>query len=320
VLLDTESRRFLPPHRRRLGYVFQEARLFPHLSVRANLLYGRRFSGGGWPRIATGDPAEFDRVVALLGIEGLLTRRPQALSGGEKSRVAIGRALLSRPRLLLMDEPLASLDQARKNEILPYLERLRDETQIPILYVSHAVAEVARLATSIVVLDAGRVAQAGPAASVFADPTLAPLLGVRALGSILVGRVIRHHEDGLSEIAVSAGSLFLPRVEAAPGATLRVRIEAQDVILARDAPVGLSALNILPATVSAVQRGEGPGVVVQLQAGGDRLLARITQRSADRLGIAPGVACHGIVKAVAVARGDVGQSAEQLTLPGASGA
>lgn len=300
VLCDTGAGVFVPPHRRRVGVVFQEGRLFPHLTVRQNLSYG------AWLSRERPGPAEFARVVELLGIGHLLGRRPGALSGGEKQRVAIGRALLSAPRLLLMDEPLASLDEARKEEILPYLERLRDDTAVPILYVSHSVAEVARLATTIVAMEAGRVTRSGPADAILSDPEAVPAIGVREAGAVLVGRVVAHHEDGLTEIAVSAGSLFLPHVDAAPGTRLRVRVAAQDVILSRTRPESLSALNILPAEVGAVRRGEGPGVTVQLLAGSDRLLARITRRSADALGIAPGVACWGIVKSVSVARADVG--------------
>ena len=299
-LFDTDAGRWLPPHRRRVGYVFQEGRLFPHLSVRQNLRYGRWFAGR--PR----DGAEFDHVVGLLGLGALLARRPGALSGGEKQRVAIGRALLARPRLLLMDEPLAALDEARRAEILPYLERLRDETRTPILYVSHSAAEVARLATTVVALEAGRVVRAGPAAEVLSDPAAVPALGVREAGSVLTGRVMRHHPDGLTEIGVSAGALLLPRLRARPGAQVRIRIEAQDVILSRTRPEGLSALNILPARVSAVHRGEGPGVAVQLRAGRDLILSRITRRSADALGIAPGIDCFAIMKSVAVAQGDIG--------------
>ncbi len=299
VLFDTARGVWLPPHRRRVGYVFQEGRLFPHLSVRRNLGYGRWFAGGGH------DAGETARVVRLLGIGALLGRRPGDLSGGEKQRVAIGRALLSRPRLLLLDEPLAALDDARKAEILPYLERLRDETRVPILYVSHSVAEVARLATTVVAIRDGRVVRAGPAAEVLSDPEAVPALGVREAGSLLSGKLVAHHSDGLSEIAVSAGRLFLPRIAAAPGAPVRVRIEAQDVILSLGQPVGLSALNVLPARVAAVHRGAGPGVAVQLRAGEDLILARITRRSADAMAVVPGLDCHLIMKAVAVAQADV---------------
>ncbi|WP_102106848.1 molybdenum ABC transporter ATP-binding protein [Oceaniglobus roseus] len=301
VLCDTESGIWLPPHRRRLGYVFQEGRLFPHLSVRQNLTYGRWFAPG------RRDGDDFARILDLLGIEPLLTRRPAALSGGEKQRVAIGRALLSRPRLLLMDEPLAALDEARKAEILPYLERLRDEARVPILHVSHALAEVARLATTVVAIQDGRVIRTGPAAEVLADPEAVPALGVREAGAVLTGRLAAHHDDGLSEIALTAAPLFLPRIAASVGAQVRVRIAAQDVMLALEAPRSISALNILPATVIAVRQGQGPGVVVQLRSGEDVFLARVTRRSADAMNLGPGTPCFGIVKSVAVAQSDVGR-------------
>lgn len=300
TLFDSASRTDLPAHRRRLGYVFQDARLFPHLSVRRNLLYGQRFAPAG----AAGPG--LDEVAELLGLDPLLARRPGALSGGEKSRVAIGRALLSRPRMLLLDEPLAALDAARKAEILPYLERLRDQTAVPMLYVSHAVAEVARLATTVIVLDEGRALRAGRAEDVLSDPGLARQIGLRETGAVLSARVARHHADGLTELTVSAGRLFLPALDLAPGSSTRVRILAHDVILSRSAPEGLSALNILPGHVTDLRAGQGPGVIVQMQTGSDRLLARITRRSAEALDLAPGVPVHAVIKSVSVARADVG--------------
>ncbi|WP_370282995.1 molybdenum ABC transporter ATP-binding protein [Pseudooceanicola sp.] len=301
VLFDSAAGVCLKPHRRRIGYVFQEGRLFPHLTVAGNLAYPARVTG------RKADAAETARVVEMLGIGALLERRPGALSGGEKQRVAVGRALLSAPRMLLMDEPLAALDAERKAEILPYLERLRDEMRLPILYVSHALDEVARLATTVVLLAEGRVVRAGPAEALFADPDLAPRVGLREAGALLTGEVVAHHPDGLSELRVSGGTLLLPRVQAAEGQRLRVRIEAQDVILSRHRPEGLSALNILPAVVVALKQGEGPGVIAQLRAGEDVILARLTRRSAEALDLAPGRSCHAIVKSVAVARGDIGR-------------
>lgn len=297
VLVDTKARRFLPPHRRRLGYVFQEGRLFPHLTVRQNLGYGRWFA----PRDA---PVEsMARVVEMLGIGPLLDRRPAALSGGEKSRVAIGRALLAGPRLILADEPLSALDEARRAEILPYFERLRDEVSVPILYVSHSTAEVARLATTVVALRAGRVMAVGPPAQVLGDVTA---VGVRGASSIITARVVGHDADGLSALETSAGPLWLPRVTAAPGTTIRVRVAAQDVILSRVRPTGLSALNILSGRITDIRLGDGPGALVTIAIGDDRLSARITRRSVGVMDIAVGQSCFAVIKTVAVAPDDVG--------------
>ncbi len=307
TLFDAARGVHLPPHRRRVGYVFQDARLFPHLSVRQNLRYGRWFA----PRAARGPGRgpDMDDVVEMLGVGHLLDRRPGMLSGGEKSRVAIGRALLAAPRLLLMDEPFAALDEARKAELLPYLERLRDAAAAPILYVSHSAAEVARLATTVVLLDEGRVVEVGPAADVLTSLSAATALGVREAGAVLTGVVVRHDADGISEIAISAGALFVPHVAAPVGATVRIRIQAHDVILAPEPPGLISALNVLPATVAAVREGRGPGVIAQLSVGRDRLLARITRRSAQALGVEEGRRLYAIVKAVAVAPENVAPAA-----------
>lgn len=297
VLMDTQARRFLPPHRRRLGYIFQEGRLFPHLSVRQNLAYGRWFA----PRHARSEPMA--HVVDMLGIGHLLDRRPGALSGGEKQRVAIGRALLAAPKLILADEPLAALDEGRKAEILPYFERLRDEVSVPIVYVSHSPAEVARLATTVVALKGGKVAAIGPAAQVLGD---VDAVGARGAASVIRARVVAHHDDGLTELATAAGALWLPRLDAAPGAAIRLRIAAHDVILSRDRPQGLSALNILAGTIRDIHLGNGPGALVTLAFGDDTLTARITRRSATILGLAPGQTCHAVLKSVATAPEDVG--------------
>ena len=298
VILDTRTGLRLPPHRRRLGTIFQEGRLFPHLSVRQNLAYGRWFAPKGAPR------EDFARVVEMLGIGPLLDRRPGALSGGEKQRVAIGRALLAAPRLILADEPLAALDEERKAEILPYFERLRDEVAVPILYVSHSAAEVARLATTVVALRDGRVARTGPTEAVLADPMVTPM-GTRAAGAVLQARVVRHHDDGISELEAGGVSLYVPRVPQASGQRLRVRIAAQEVILSRQPPEGLSALNVLPGVITSIRSGAGPGALVSLATPAGRVLARVTGRSVAALGLAPGTACHAIVKSVAIAPEDV---------------
>ncbi len=300
VLLDTARGICLPPHRRRLGYVFQDARLFPHLSVRQNLDYGRRLS----PRPP--DAAEVARIIDLLGIGALLDRRPGALSGGEKQRVALGRAILSGPRGLLMDEPLAALDEARKAEILPYIERLRDGLRLPILYISHSVAEVARLADTVVLMEAGRVTAAGPAADLLADPAQAAAFGLRELGAVVTARVAAQEDDGLTRLDLAGTPVWLPRVEAAIGAGLRLRILAQDVMIATRRPEAVSALNILPVTVESLRAGLGPGVIVRLRLPGEEaLLARITRRSAEALALAPGMAVFAVLKAVSVARESV---------------
>ncbi|WP_306131856.1 molybdenum ABC transporter ATP-binding protein [Roseivivax marinus] len=296
VLFDSARGIDVPVHRRRVGYVFQEGRLFPHLTVGGNLAYARR----GASAAARG------RVAEMLGIAHLMDRRPRGLSGGEAQRVAIGRALLSEPDILLMDEPLAALDAARRAEILPYLERLRAETGVPILYVTHALAEVARLASHLVVMEAGQVVRAGPPEDLMADPGLVHLMGLREAGAVLPARVAAHAEDGVTELSISGGRLYLPRIDAAEGTPLRVRILAQDVMIATERPARISALNVLPVTVAALRYGGGPGVTAQLRAGDDMLLARVTRRSAEALKLAEGMPCYAVLKSVAVAPADIG--------------
>lgn len=293
ITLDGTRFDTLRVHKRRVGYVFQDARLFPHLSVADNLDYAGRYGARAKDR---------PRIIEMLGIGALLDRRPATLSGGEKQRVALGRALLSDPRLLLMDEPLAALDAPRKAEILPYLDRLKAETGVPILYVSHAVDEVARLADHMVLLAQGRVARAGPLFEVMADPAAVPLLGVRAAGAVLRGRVTAHGADGLSTLALSAGSIQLLGVQAPVGAEVRLRVLAQDVLLSLQEPQGLSAQNILPVTITAIRSGDGPGAAIALDAGGDALLARVTGRAVTRMGLAEGQKLFAVIKATSVAQ------------------
>lgn len=299
VLMDTEQRIDLPPRKRRIGYVFQEPRLFPHLSVRANLLYGARFA----PRAATG-PA-FDDVIDLLGIGKLLDRQPGALSGGEKARVSLGRALLSKPRMLLMDEPLAALDAPRREEILPFLEGLRD-AGLPVLYVSHSMAEVARLASTVVLLSAGRVVAAGPTGVILSDPALAPRFGGGEAGTVISARVAGTDPDGLVRLETAGGPVWV--AEAPPAGQLRLRIHASDVIVSRNRPEGLSALNVLTGTVNRIEAEPGGRAFVRIAIGEEAILARITQRSVAALDLAPGVACHAILKTVAVSRDDLGRA------------
>jgi molybdate transport system ATP-binding protein len=309
VLTDTEHGIRTPAHRRRVGYVFQEGRLFPHLTVRQNLLFGRWFA----PRAAP--PGRLDDVVDLLGIGALLDRRPGRLSGGEKQRVAIGRALLTGPRLLLMDEPLASLDAQRKEEILPYIERLRDQDGVPIVYVSHASAEVARLATTIVLISDGRVRAVGPVQEVMGRAELYPMTGRFEAGAVLAARVAAHDTNwGLSELSGAFGRLTVSRLDAAVGTALRVRIRARDVILAAAPPSGISALNVLAGRVEALVPIEEAALEVQLRLGEERLLARVTRRSGAALGLAPGREVFAVIKTVAIDRRSLGPRGEAADL------
>jgi molybdate transport system ATP-binding protein len=304
TLFDAAAGIDVPASRRRAGYVFQDGRLFPHLTVRRNLLYGSFFA----PRPARF--ACFDDVVALLGLDRLLDRRPSALSGGEKQRVAIGRALLASPRFLLMDEPLASLDAGRKGEILPYIEQLRDRMGLPILYVSHSIGEVARLADTVIVLSDGRVAAAGPPDEVMTRLDLRPLTGRYEAGTVLEARLEGHDEGfGLSLLRLAGGqALHVPRVELALGAKLRVRIRARDVALAASMPERISILNRLRAIVREVAAEEGPIGEVRLDVDGQPLLARVTRRSVEELGIVPGAAVVALVKSIAFDRRSLGPS------------
>ncbi|WP_254796785.1 molybdenum ABC transporter ATP-binding protein [Sulfitobacter albidus] len=293
TLMDTAAGLHVPPHKRRFGTVFQDARLFPHLTVAQNLDFGTRYARG--PVVARDD------VVDLLGIAELMARLPHHLSGGERQRVALGRALLSGPRMLLMDEPLASLDAPRRAEILPYLERLRDgPLGLPILYVSHAIEEIARLADRLVLMEAGRITAQGALRDVLADPAAVPLLGVREAGAVLTATVQAHDADGLSMLRIDAGTLTLPGVAAPVGARVRLRIKAQDVMLARHRPEGISALNVLPVTITGIRRGDGPGAAVVLAAGNDTLLARVTGRAVTEMGLAKGQSCFAILKSTAM--------------------
>lgn len=297
VLVDTAAGRFVSPHRRGIGYVFQEPRLLPHLSVRQNLLYGHWFARHF--RRTHGQAIGFERVVELLGIGGLLGRPPGALSGGEAQRVAIGRALLASPRLLLMDEPFASIDEVRKAEILPYIERLRDELQIPIVYVSHALDEVVRLASTLVVLERGKVLAHGPLAGVLSRIDLPNLARRLDAGVVLDAEVVEHDlRWELTRLRIRAGFLLVPRLALAPGRTVRVWVRARDVSLATETPGATSMLNVLPARVLELAPGEGATMDVRLDCGGDALLARITRLSAERLQLHPGRRLQALIKGV----------------------
>lgn len=295
VWQDDATDVFVPTHRRDIGYVFQDAALFPHLTVRRNLDYGRSRVAADRRRIA------HERTIELLGIAPLLDRQPATLSGGERQRVAIARALALSPRLLLMDEPLAALDAERKAEILPYLDRLHREFAMPVLYVSHALDEVARLADHLVLMEGGRTTRQGPLSDLLSrvDP---PVRLGEEVGAVFEGTVAeRDPRWHLARVAFDGGELWVRDGGAALGQRVRVRILARDVSVASSHHEDASFLNALPARVTACADEEDPALaLVQLRMGGTPLLARLTRRSIDRLGLVPGLQVWAQIKAVAL--------------------
>lgn len=289
VWLDSARGVALPAHRRRAALVFQDSNLFPHLDVRANLDYARRRARGGSSALAG--------LVSQVGVEALLERRPEGLSGGERQRVAIARALLSAPRLLLLDEPLASLDVAARAEILALLRRVLAQAPLPVLYVTHARSEALQLADQVVLLDAGRVRGAGPVREMALRPELG---GEDALGAVIEGHVIAvDAEHELSTLAFAGGVLAVPG-RLAPGERRRLEVLARDVGLALEAPRRSSILNVLPARVVEVQGARTPRPIVVVAVGETRLLARVSRLSLEQLEVRPGTALFAQVKAVAV--------------------
>ena len=319
VLADTERGVFEPPEQRHIGLVFQDARLFPHMSVRRNLTYGLRrarrrllsprrkpgstlrFGGIMGARFRGHDDIGLPDVVDLLAISHLLGRRPHTLSGGERQRVAIGRALLAQPRLLVMDEPLASLDAARKDEILPYLLRLKSTLALPILYVTHALDEVARLADTLVLIEAGLVLACGKLAEIAARADL-PLAAREDAGAILTMRVVAHERAArLTRLEGDGIALLVPLLDAPPGSTLRARVPAREVILATDAPQAISVHNVIEGRVRAIaEQPARHAALVEVGIGGSALLARVTPDAVARLRLAPGVPVLALVKSMAV--------------------
>ena len=294
VWQDDARQWFVPVHQRALGYVFQDANLFTHLSVANNLAYGKSRVAQSQRRVS------LDRAVSLLGIGHLMDRQSGTLSGGERQRVAIARALATSPRILLMDEPLAALDRARKAEILPFLENLHIELGIPVLYVTHALDEVARLADHLVLLDGGRVTASGLAAELMTRLDL-PLAHGDTAGAIVTATVVSHAPiDHLTTTHFPGGTLIVPAINTKIGQTLRIRVQARDVSLTLTHQTGTSIINILQVTVTMVSPDAPGQVMVALEAGGCPLLARITQRSADALQLAPGMALYAQIKGVAI--------------------
>lgn len=295
VLDDTERGLRVPVHHRQIGYVFQDSRLFPHMNVRQNLGFGRWFTP---TRVRY---AEEDKIVDMLDLRALMMRKPQHLSGGERQRVALGRALLQSPRLLLMDEPLASLDRPRKLEIMPYIERLRDEMRVPVVYVSHAIGEVSRLATDMVVMSGGHVARAGATEDVLQH------LGLDAgdefyFGGTLLSMTVSAYDPAsdLTTLQSAAGVAWIPGVLASTGSPVRLRIDARDVMIATQKPEGISALNIFRGTVLDIGEGHGASVAVRISCGGAIIVARITRHSSAALGLKKGLPVFAVMKSVRV--------------------
>jgi len=292
LLTDTRRGVAVPVEQRRIGYVFQDARLFPHLTVLGNLRYGERRASA--PKFIGPD-----EVITLLALGSLLGRRPRQLSGGERQRVALGRALLAQPRLLLLDEPLASLDVPRREEVLPYLEALRDRLSIPMVYVSHQFEEVLRLATHVVLLEAGQVLAEGPVDAMSLCPELQSIVGPDLVGAVVEGLVTRlNTETGSAELAVGAGTLQVSLRDVPLGARVRLQLLARDIILATQPVQGLSVRNALASTVTAISDDDYGAVLVRLDVGGAIVLARITQSARRALNLRPGDAVWALVKAV----------------------
>jgi molybdate transport system ATP-binding protein len=295
VLLDSARRYSMPAQRRRMGYVFQDARLFPHLDVRGNLRYGEKRAP------ARPHAISFDEVTALLGLAPLLARRPYTLSGGERQRVALGRALLSQPRLLLLDEPLASLDASRRDEVLPYLEALRDRLSIPMIYVSHQFDEVLRLANHVVLLEAGSVVAQGSIDEVSLRPELRAIVGTEAVGAVLEGVIVQvDATSGLAQLQLGNGTLRLSAPDARVGARARVQLLARDLILATEPARGLSVRNSIAGVVRDIRDEEHEAKLVTVDIGGACVLSRVTREAVESLQLRAGCPVWVLVKAVSM--------------------
>jgi molybdate transport system ATP-binding protein len=293
VLLDTGSRLDVPAEKRRIGYVFQDARLFPHLRVEANLRYALKRAA----RRAITPIVGLDQVVDLLGLKALMARRTHQLSGGERQRVAIGRALLSQPNLLLLDEPLASLDASRREEVLPYLETLRDQLAIPMVYVSHNFDEVLRLATHLVLMEAGKTIAQGNLSEMSLHPEVRAIIGADAVGAIVDGTVLgTDSSSGLTRVQVGRGELKVQYGKAAPGTRLRVQLLARDLIVAVEPPRHLSVRNSLPGVITSVADDVEDSDLIAIDIGGLLIMARVTKAASRELSLAAGKSVWALVK------------------------
>ncbi|MGF1594854.1 MAG: molybdenum ABC transporter ATP-binding protein [Kiloniellaceae bacterium] len=296
VVFDSAAGIDLPPQRRRFGCLFPEDRLFPHLTVRGNLCFGQRRAPAAERR------ADLERVAGLLGLAELLDRRPAALGPGARQRVALGRALLAGPRLLLMDEPLAALDPGEAEELLACLERLRDELALPMVYATTALPQALRLADNLAILAAGQIAAAGPPEQVMARLDL-PVLAARPDAGAVIAATVAGQDKmfGLTELRFAGGRLRVPHLDLPLGRSLRLHIAARDVAVAYTPPENTSILNIIPCVIEAIGEEKSPQVELRLEAGGAILRARVTARSRAALGLRPGLPVYALVKAVSLA-------------------
>ena len=302
VVYDSDESINLPTHKRKIGYVFQDSRLFPHYSVKGNLMYG----------VKEKDDAYFDTVTELLSIKPLLKRFPASLSGGERQRVAIARALLSKPNLLLMDEPLASLDMPRKREVMPFLEELSEKVNIPIVYVTHSLQEIIRLAQNLAIIDHGRIVTSGKLEDVWASHAMRPWQSFSEHSSLFEGKIAAHHAQyALTSVTLGhSASLWVQKVEGEPGTPIRLQVRASDVSIALERPVGTSIRNVLPATVQSIEQvnvgDDKQSITVSLQLDENCCLwAKITPWALDDLNLKLGDAVYAQVKGVSVTQRDI---------------
>ena len=300
VWLDTARGVAVPPHRRRVGIVFQSYALFPHMTAAANVITALEHLPRSERR------AEAERLLALVNLTGLGGRRPAELSGGQQQRVAVARALARNPDVLLLDEPFSALDRAARETLYREILALRRGLRMPVVLVTHDMDEAKLLADRMVVIEAGHVLKAGTTGEVMFDPVVLRSMGVQEAGAVIHARIAAQETDGLTRLDSAAGPLWIPGVDGAVGSAVQLWIMAHDLLLSREAPVGLSALNVLSVTVLELEEVGGAGVLVRLQSGPDTLLASVTGRSAKALGLAPGINCFAILKSMSVARDQIG--------------
>ncbi|MDO6730066.1 ATP-binding cassette domain-containing protein [Marinovum sp. 2_MG-2023] len=295
VWFDSATSLDTPAFRRRVGMVFQSYALFPQMSALTNVM------------AAGANRARAQELLTLVRLAGLEARRPAELSGGQQQRVAVARALARDPEVLLLDEPFSAVDHATRQGLYAEIERLRTHLAMPVVLVTHDLEEARRLADQIAVIDNGQVLRQGPTQDILFDPVALRGIGLRGAGATLTARLEAQEADGLTRLQAASGPLWLPRISGAVGDVVRVQIMAHDVILSRNAPVDVSALNIIPGVIDTIVPGDGPGAIVTLQVGSELLLARITQRSVQTMGLAPGQSCFALVKSMAVAPHQIGR-------------